>query len=313
MRLCLRVVGLLLVLCGIDANAFEPYRFIEITRLPDLNWGADSSMINTMGVDHVLVDDANTVYAWDKYDGQLVLMSLSDGGTTKYQLETEYPFASQYMFAGRNGLTVITEEFLGAHVLSCDLESSLTIRFDDYGVPNTRFARRSVFVGNALFVKAGHPGAFHSFVLSQDDDHLQYIYRDPAETRVQIEEGNDPWDGFWYDDDGYLFYGERLVTPDPRVFDAYFSQFDLYDDAGGVSSSSDSRLLGVDRDGNYYWVNPLFLSVHSPDGEPIAEIQFDLLPQMGRLQIDPDGNIYTLSYGGIVPGELSLLWIERDW
>ena len=77
--------------------------------------------------------------------------------------------------------------------------------------------------------------------------------------------------------------------------------------------SSDTVLIGVGQELNYYWQRGGRIIVFRSDGSVLHRIRIEYDENRGRLQIDPTGNVYALSYGGITPGQLDLLWIERDW
>ena len=172
--------------------------------------------------------------------------------------------------------------------------------------------RRLSYMGDLLVDQPSDAPEYHTFQITQTEQGLEYIYRDPEQTREYIDSTYRGRGEFWFDGE-YLMYGERLVTANARTFDRYFKNRPGYDDAGGITTTSDTSFLGMDNDGNYYWVNPLFLAVYTPTGRLLHAMRFNMVPEMGRPQIDPQGNIYILSYGGVTPGQLDLLWIERDW
>jgi len=294
---------------ALSGQAFEEYGFQQLLSLKGLEWGVNSY---TAGIDHLAFAENGDVVVWDKVAARVRRISPSGQISDGTPLANEFALRAKYTLH-RAGEWLAIDQFVGSYLIVRLATGEATeLRFVDYGLSSYSTHFDAVLVPPVLVYQPRDDTEYHTFQITQTEQGLEYIYRDPEQTREYIDSTYSGRDEFWFDGE-YLMYGERLVTANPRTFDRYFKNRPGYDDAGGITTTSDTSFLGMDNDGNYYWVNPLFLAVYTPTGRLLHAMRFNMVPEMGRPQIDPQGNIYILSYGGITPGQLDLLWIERDW
>lgn len=292
------------------SQGLDEVRFTPVRTLTGLNWSVETF---TSGVDHFVVLESGDVIVWDKPHGAVRRVTTNGVVNDVFALKTGFDTQSSYLMQGDGRWLAITQ-YVGTAVLA-DVQQGtfIEIRFPRHGLSANPLDFALTFAEPLLLYESVSDGQHHSFELVASNDGLEYVYRDPAETRMYIEESSVGRNGLWFDDDGYLLYGERLVTGDPEVFDSFFSREWWYEDWRGEMRSGRPALIGVSNAGHYYWQRGRLIMVYDATGSLVGVLGYDSVPEGGALQIDPHGNIYTLSYGGVVSGELSLLWIERDW
>lgn len=295
---------------GVEALEFDQVEFQHNRRIEGISWG---HLDSTSLVDHFVVEETGTFMTWDKSDGWVKRVRHDGVVEMLYQMTGSFDRISSYTLA-QSGRYLTVEQYIGTYIIA-NLLSGLYVelRFPDLGLSASPLDFSAQMHSNLLVYEPDAEREFHTFQIVESDDGLETMYRDPHATRAFIEETYEGTDGFHYDNDGYLFFGERLVTANGETFASYFSSGNSFFEFGREISRSDARFLGVDSVGNYYWIVGRLVVVYGPFGDVEAAIGFDPVPAGGGLQIDPHGNIYVLSYGGQTPGQLDLLWIENTW
>lgn len=295
-------------LVGLD---FDTSEFEVLSHLQGLNWGYSDF---TAGIDHFGIDAEGLLYTWDKYNGLFKVLTIEESSAVEaIPLTAEFANDTGYRVALAGQYVVIRNSYAPFIVLDLPTGQGVEISLPAQGLSSQPADYSWVMIDDLLFYEPRNVAEYHTFQIIETDDGLEAVYRDPDETRAFIEETYSGTEGFHYDNEGYLFYGNRLVTANGDTFIAYFGQERLGSDEVPNLRRSDATLVGVDEMGNYYWQIGRLILIYDADGRGVKAIGFDAVPEMGRLQIDPHGNIYVLSYGGLTPGQLDLLWIENTW
>jgi len=286
-------------------QSFDEYSFEPFASAPGVSLASGQGY----GISFLITEDSRFV-TWDKADNQVEVHTLERGAEVtaheyRYELERDTP----YRISGGNDSLLIDN--LNAAVTYFNLRSGQYVEIApwDHGLETS--PRGSYVLIDTIIAYSGRqsPGT-HTFQIIETEQGLEYIYRDPEQTREYIDSTYRGRGEFWFDGE-YLMYGERLVTANARTFDRLRDGRRLREEP--MLDSSDTVLIGVDQELNYYWQRGGRIIVFRSDGSVLHRIRIEYDENRGRLQIDPTGNVYALSYGGITPGQLDLLWIERDW
>lgn len=312
------MLGLLLVLATVTfGQGFRERTLVPLATLEGVSFGPESGVFSTIGADHFVVDDEGRVIVWDKYNEELDVFSLSGEPLAQVSFDgSPDPLTdSSYSMSIDQGRILIDTTSGWFHVVQLSpLEGQLSFRLTEVLRGGPRLDRDAVWIGNMIVAFERDTRYVHTFEIVETEDGLDYIYRNPRETIIHIRENYEGQDEFWLDRDRNLFYGQRFVTANPEAFNEYHARRSAdYIDPIEMMSTSDTIFVGSDREGHQYWESGVWVSVYSADGRLVHTMRVPIGDDRGRLQIDSFGNVYALSYGGVVPGELSLLWIERDW
>ena len=287
-------------------QSFDEYSFEPFASAPGVSLASGQGY----GISFLITEDSRFV-TWDKADNQVEVYTLERGAEViaheyRYELERDTP----YRISGGNDSLLIDN--LNAAVTYFNLRSGQYVEIApwDHGLETS--PRGSYVLIDTIIAYSGRqsPGT-HTFQITQTEQGLEYIYRDPEQTREYIDSTHRGRGEFWFDGE-YLMYGERLVTANGRTFGRYFGLGRARDVELELTGGSPD-FVGIDNDGNYYWNRGNFMMIFDSSGDALLYMRYAPPENKGRPQIDPQGNIYILSYGGITPGQLDLLWIERDW
>lgn len=288
-----------------DATEFQPLRPIE-----GVSW---NHLEFTSLVDHYVVEESGVILTWDKSDGWV--KRVQPDGVVEYLVPMSGSFdrTSSYALA-ESGQYLMVEQYIGTFIIA-NLETGrfIELRFPDHGLSASPLDFGAVMLSDLLVYEPNDAREFHSFQIIETDNNIDALYRDPDETRAFIDETYEGTAEFHYDSEGYLFYGERLVTTNGDTFIASFGQERIGAEEARNLRRSDATLIGVDAMGNYYWQIGRLILIYDRNGRVVKAIGYAAVPHGGGLQIDLDGNIYLLNPGGITPGVFHLLWIENTW
>ena len=297
--------------------AIEPVEF-EVMYQYEMNMENNSFGYNPNGYEAVapsgLLAYNDSFYVWDSVEWQLVRIH-PDGS-----LETVAENSRIHGWIYTNGKYLFTaagDTRIGVN----DLDSGQNIvpsfmLSDDYPVSNQEISPvRLAAIDNLIFSNSrsrSNQPQYHSFEIV-DDFESPMVYRTPEETVEYIQNEYDGEEDLRFDDDGYLFWGGRLVAPDGDSFGIYHW--------GSVNvpevwrqRAMQGQFVGWDSDDNSYWSMGSAVVVVSSQGELVAEFFGENVNRSTKSQftMTEDGTLYVLSYNG--EGEqFELMKLERFW
>ena len=176
----------------------------------------------------------NAFFVYDFWSAQLVEIH-SDGQMSV--IENDHMSAATH-FAYSSSNSLLLSQNGNYAVYSSHVEKVIHGNIvDEFPVnQNVYYTNKIVMIDKMIFINdrtRSNQLQYHSFEIV-DDFESPMVYRTPEETIEYIQNEYDGDEDLRFDDDGYLFWGDRLVAPHGRAFVKYH-----WDETIKISSCDD--------------------------------------------------------------------------